>query len=86
MENPGRQILPGSVHHRQAQTVSGRPLQCRGTGARVFRRSELARVALAKEPRRRQQNGQMIKSFKLFAWLVLVAFSAAAFRAAIPNH
>jgi hypothetical protein len=30
--------------------------------------------------------GQMITDFKLFAWVVLAAFSAALFRAAIPNH
>jgi len=30
--------------------------------------------------------GQMITSFKVSAWLVPVAFSAAAFRATIPNH
>jgi hypothetical protein len=30
--------------------------------------------------------GQMITDFKLFAWVVLAVFSAALFRAAIPNH
>ena len=28
----------------------------------------------------------MITDFRLFAWVVLAAFSAALFRAAIPNH
>jgi len=35
---------------------------------------------------RRNRTGQMITSLKLFAWLVLVAFSVAVFSAAIPNH
>jgi hypothetical protein len=81
LEHADRSAVENHVH-RATRLDSSRSLNLR-IG---IRRSELARVALAKEPRRRQQNGQMIKSFKLFAWLVLVAFSAAAFRAAIPNH
>jgi len=33
-----------------------------------------------------ERAGQMITDFKLFAWVVLAVFSAALFRAAIPNH